>query len=83
MSPDLQDLLLTMRQHPAFREFLDVVKEPEPLRYQPSRGPVQDQGADWIYRSGRRAQHELWRSFLTDNAAPKQGHPFTSQTEKS
>ena len=69
MTPDLQDLLLSMRQHRAFRELMDMVKEPEPLRFIPSKGPVEDQGADWIYRSVRRAQHELWRSFLTGNSA--------------
>jgi hypothetical protein len=71
MSPQCKELLFLIRQHGAFQEFLNMVETPEPKPYSPSKaGAVAEQNADWIFRSGRKAQHELWRSFLTENTAP-------------
>jgi len=71
MSPQLKELLFLIRQHGAFQELLTIIESPEPKPYSPSKaGAVVEQQADWIFRSGRRAQHELWRSFLTENTAP-------------
>ena len=71
MSPQLKELLFLIRQHGAFAELLQAVETPEPKPYSPSKaGSVAEQNADWIFRSGRKAQHELWRSFLTENTAP-------------
>lgn len=67
-SPRLQELLFLMRQHDAFGELLAAVEGPDVLKYTPSKGSVAEQQAEWIFRSGRRAQQELWRAFLTENA---------------
>lgn len=82
MSPDLKDLLFTIRQHSAFRELLACVEAPQPKAYSPSKAAMtQEQMSDWIYRSGRKAQHDLWMSFLTDNSASHGGIPNPSQQE--
>lgn len=60
-----------MRQHEAFPELLKAVEAPEPKAYSPTKaGSVAEQQADWIFRSGRKAQHQLWQAFLTETAAP-------------
>lgn len=66
MSKELQDLLLLIRQHAAFPLLLKAMDEqnPETKTFKLSQ-PTQDQLSEWIFRSGRRAQHEAWRSFLT------------------
>ena len=76
MSENLKELLFTMRQHAAFPEFMEHVGQmmPPVLEYKPSRD--ESQQAEWIYRSGRRAQHNLLQSFLT-------GYDDNSQQEKS
>lgn len=74
MSAGLRDLLDFMRQHPAFPELLKAVDAPLVKSFKPSESP-DAQTADWIFRSGRRLQHECWRQFLTE------GNP--SQQEKS
>lgn len=72
MSPQLKELLFLIRQHEAFQEFLNVVESPEPKPYSPTKGgTVVEQQADWIFRSGRRVQHQLWRSVLTETASPE------------
>lgn len=81
MTPGLRDLLFTIRQHPSFREFVDAIECPEARAYSPSKGAADAQSAEWIYRSGRKAQHELWRSFLTDNSASDGGKTNPSQQE--
>lgn len=82
MTPDLRDLLFTIRQHSAFRELLTVVDAPEPRAYSPSKSALtQEQTSDWIYRSGRKAQHQMWLDFLTDNSASDGGNPNPSQQE--
>lgn len=73
-SKALDDLLFTIRQDPAFRELLAAVSAPEVNQFKPS-GDAQAQYAEFIFRSGRRLQHESWRQFLI-------GEP-TSQQEKS
>lgn len=66
----LDELMFMIRQHPAFPELLKAIECPDPLRYSPSKsGAVAEQQAEWIYRSGRRAQDILWRSFLTETAS--------------
>ena len=74
MSKELDELMFTLRQHPAFREFMDAVDVPGVKHYQQGKDP-QAQYADFIFRSGRRLQHDIWRQFLI-------GEP-TSQQEKS
>lgn len=65
MSKQLEELLFTIRQHPAFQDLLKGVEAPEPAQFRPSKGAAQEQFADFVYRSGRGAQHALWRDFLT------------------
>ena len=63
MSKSLDELLFTMRQHPAFRELLEGIEAPGIKGYSQGKDP-QAQYADFIFRSGRRLQHEGWRQFL-------------------
>lgn len=66
MSAGLKDLLETIRQHPCFQEFLSGVVAPEMKPFRPAKsGETEQQQAEWIYRSGRLAQHERWREYLT------------------
>lgn len=73
MSEALKNLLFNLRQDPAFKEFMSAVEAPEPKEFRPTSDP-QAQWADYIFRSGRRLQHNAWRQFLI-------GEP--SQQEKS
>lgn len=82
MTPQLKELLFLIRQHDAFQEFLRAVEPPVAREFKPS-GDVQQQWADFIFRSGRKAQHNAWQSFLTESAPDAGGVPETSQTEKS
>lgn len=63
MTKQLDELLFTMRQHPAFRELLDTVGLPPVHEFKSSGDPI-GQYAEFIFRSGRRLQHESWRQFL-------------------
>ena len=63
MSQQLDELLFTIRQHPAFHEFMNAVTLPEPRDFRPS-ADVQGQWAEYIHRSGRKLQHGVWLSFL-------------------
>lgn len=79
MSEQLDELLFLIRQHQAFKELLNKVEAPTPKEFRPAdrtsgRPSADEQYAEFIYRSGRRVQHESWRQFLT-------GEP--SQQEKS
>ena len=74
MSKQLDDLLFTIRQHPAFQELLAAVTAPEIRPFRPSDNP-DAHFAEHIFRSGRRLQNENWRQFLI-------GEP-TSDKEKS
>lgn len=68
----LEELLFTIRQHPAFQELLKGPGAPETKEYRPG----EPQWAEHhIYRSGRRLQDNAWRQFLI-------GAP-TSDKEKS
>ncbi len=82
MSPGLTDLLTFIRQHPCFDELLSVV-QPTPVKaFRPTKGvSIEDQQADWIFRSGRNAQHEIWLAFLKEYAP--NGAEFGSQKESS
>lgn len=82
MTPQLKDLLFLIRQHAAYQDFLTAVEPPAPREFKPS-GDVQQQWADFVFRSGRKAQHSAWHSFLTESAPDAGGVPETSQTEKS
>lgn len=64
MSKQLEELLFTIRQHPAFTELLANVGKPEAKEFSPSAGDPAAQYAEHIFRSGRRRQHEAWRLFL-------------------
>lgn len=84
MSKQLQDLMFLIRQHPAFPELLKAVEAPEPKTYSPGKAAgIAEQQAEWIFRSGRKQQHELWRTFLTESPSSvedfrnlrKQEHP--------
>jgi len=63
VSKQLDELLFTIRQHDAFREFVDSVGVPDPAPFR-SSGDAIAQFADYVFRSGRRLQHEVWRQFL-------------------
>ena len=65
MSPELRDLLFLVRQHPAFPELLAELDKQKPPNadFKPSRADTAQQTEQWIFRSGRRAQHDLARSF--------------------
>lgn len=80
MTPELKELLFLIRQHRAFPDLLREVAGPEPREYRPGAGDRQYE--DYIFRSGRRAQDDTWRSFLTD-AAPDAGSIQTSRKEQS
>lgn len=64
MSKPLDELLFTMRQHPAFGELLNALAAPPVHEFKES-GDAQKQYADYIFRSGRRRQHNAWLQFLT------------------
>ena len=63
MSPQLEELLFLIRQHPAKDEFLKGPGTPEAKDYRPGADPT-TQWAEHIYRSGRRQQDNAWRQFL-------------------
>lgn len=63
MTKALEELLFTIRQHQAFKELLEAVEAPPVREFKPS-GDAQAQYAEFIYRSGRKLQHESWRQFL-------------------
>lgn len=72
MSPQLRDLLFTIRQHPAFQELLLAVGKPEAKEYSPSAGDPAAQFAAYTFRSGQRRQHENWRQFLIGDQPSQQ-----------
>lgn len=74
MSKQLEELLFTIRQHPAFQDLLGAIEAPELKAFRASDNPDQ-QFADHIFRSGKRHQDASWRQFLIG--------PTTSQQEKS
>lgn len=81
MSESLRELLFAMRQHPAFPEMIEHVARMNPanVEYKNSRSEdVAKQQAEWIFRSGRRAQHSLLQSFLTDYD-PRSGSTHSQQ----
>jgi len=71
MSKSLDELLFTVRQHPAFQELLETVRVPPVHEFKPS-GDAQAQYADFIFRSGRRLQHESWRQLLIGNPSQQE-----------
>ena len=70
MSKMLDDLLFTIRQHQAFHELLSALEPPEVKEFRPTESP-DTQYADFIFRSGRRRQHESWRQFLIGETQEK------------
>ncbi len=74
MSKLLDELLFTVRQHPAFQELLTTVGQPEIKPFQPSGRP-DEQYANHIYRSGARRQHDMWRQFLIGDETSQQERP--------
>jgi len=77
----LQDLLERMREHPAFNELLAAIEAPTPRLYKPGEN-ADTQAADWIFRSGRQMQNQIWREYLT-KGIPRSGEDSTSRQEKS
>lgn len=71
MSKSLDELLFSIRQHPAFQELLSSLDPPGAKHYRPGEDP-QMQYAEFIFRSGRRLQHESWRQFLIGDTASQQ-----------
>jgi len=82
MTPELEELLFVIRQHPGYHDLLAAVELPATREFKPS-GDAQQQYADYIFRSGRSAQQRAWQSFLTESAPDAGGVTETSQTEKS
>lgn len=83
MSAALNDLLRTMREHPAFDELLNTLNPPPLTLYSPQNGKdAASQGADYIFRSGLHRQHIQWREFLTAYVSPT-GESQPSHQEKS
>ena len=64
-SPQLQELLLFIRQHPAFPELTAAVMRPRVTTFKLSmKDDVGAFGAQAIFASGKREQHDLWLSLL-------------------
>jgi hypothetical protein len=76
---DLSDLLFVMRQHPGFQALLKAIEEPSTKAFRPDEDPAK-QNADWIFRSGRLRQHNVWRDFLV-NGIPQAGELKASRKE--
>lgn len=77
MTNGLKDLLERMREHPSFPELLKAVEPPDLKRFRLS-ADSQSQKDEFVFRSGRIQQHELWQEFLT-----KFPYGEASQQEKS
>ena len=75
MTDGLRDLLLRMRQHPAFRELLNSVEVPKPKPFKPAKGEAVRQESEWIFASGRARQDEIWRLFLTEGNPARGNNP--------
>jgi hypothetical protein len=71
MSKELDELLFTIRQNPAFKELLASVGAPEIKPYRQSDKP-DEHFADHIFRSGRRLQDASWRQFLIGEPTSQQ-----------
>lgn len=63
-SPQLEELLFTIRQHPAFGELRAAVACPAVTDFKES-GDAAAQHAVYIFRSGRKLQHSAWLTLLT------------------
>lgn len=84
MSAGLRDLLTVIREHPCFGELLAMVPLPRVNQFRPSKDEsAAAQHAEWIFRSGRQAQHDAWRHALTELNPPIGGEREPSQQEKS
>lgn len=79
----LSDLLRVMREHPSFADLLKAVEEPTVHVFRPSDAEnVAEAQANWIFRSGRQKQDEMWRTALT-KLDPMQMGNSPSRQEKS
>lgn len=74
MSADLEDLLLLIRQHRAFRELLTHIESPVPRQFKLS-GDSNQQSTEWIFNSGRAKENEIWRQFLIGNSPEGETNP--------
>ena len=80
-SSALTSLLLDLRQHPAFKEFLAENPVPPLPRFKRSQAvEVERARAEWIYQSGKRDQHDVWIAFLTGQV-PEREETSSSQKE--
>lgn len=71
MSKQLDELLFTIRQHPAFTELLTSVEQPLLKEFRPT-ADADAQHAEHIFRSGQRRQHEYWRQLLIGGPSSQQ-----------
>jgi hypothetical protein len=70
-SDECMQLILMMREHPAFEELMRSVPKPTvPAFKQSKAASVQEEQVKWIFRSGARHQHESWVSFLSGKPIP-------------
>jgi hypothetical protein len=70
-SEALQSLLLIMREHPGFPDLLKAVETPKIPRFKRSQAADAEKArAEWIFASGKIAQHEMWLALLTNNQIP-------------
>lgn len=71
MSESLKDLLWTIRQHPAYQEFLNEVEPPPSPEYKKWES-IEEFGVKSIYRRGMRDQHNRFKVFLTEQRASQE-----------
>lgn len=67
LSPGLEDLLASMREHPAFPDLLALIDSSAPgiKPYAPGHNTADLQTATWIFNSGRQVQILHLKELLT------------------
>lgn len=80
MSSVLDSLLLYIRQHDGYREFLTAVERPRIRPFVKSKSAnVEQSRSEWIFESGQLEQHERWLAFVS-GTIPQDGE-VTEETE--
>lgn len=71
MNDVVRAFLLDARQLPGFQEFLKEAKTLEPPfpRFKKGASTTEQFGAEALFASGRKDQHERWLSFLTGGSS--------------
>lgn len=73
MSAVLDSLLLMLRQHEGYREFLSAVERPRIRPFVKSKAAnVEQSRSEWVFESGQLMQHETWLQFLS-GTVPQDG----------